>query len=185
MTDGNLVILSVSAVCALEAFEFVSVRREGREVFSLKLHLRAMYLLFEVAAVFCSLDFCRRTGNSAKDAPYWFFPVFLFILVVVRPSMIVADRSGLTAFSFYGLRRRRVEWTDISRVTSEWHEEAGPLRGWPRFMGYSVDVRGSDGTKITHSVTLRRQARFLDVLREHVPESVFEAGIYDWRPERS
>lgn len=184
MTDSGLVIISAAAVCALEIFEFASANREGGAVFSMKWHIHAIEFFLIAFSLFWTLDLRHVTGNSPKDPPYWVPPLLLLGFLLARPNTIVAGISGLTSFSFYGLRRRRLPWGSVANVTSEWQEEAGPMRGWPRSMGYSVDVFGSDGTKITHGIMLRHQSRFLDALRQHLPASVFAPGIYDWHPER-
>jgi hypothetical protein len=187
MTDDEKLLLSVALVLALEVAEFLAVRRESSDVYLPKLIPRLVYFFFTTVAFGgCLLYFTHSLGpRGPKDPPGWVFPALLVAFLLSRPSTLVSNAAGLTAYSAYGIRRRFLAWSDVNSIASEWKEETGPFRGFPRFMGYNVDVFGRDGSRIVHTMFLRRQARFLDVLREHVPRTAFAPGIYDWHPERS
>jgi hypothetical protein len=180
-----LLLSAVLIVSSLEVFEFFVVRKEGSEVFSMKLGRRLFYLIVISSLRFSSIYFLSPLHHTAKGEPVWWFLVLLALSLLARPRTLVMNSAGLASYSWYGLRRCFVPWANVSAVTSDWQE--GRLAYnltmllWV-FTGYEVAVRSRDGTCIEHTIQMRRQGGFLDGLRQHVSASTFDPGLFNWHP---
>lgn len=164
-------IVSVLFLLSLEGFEFLRVRRESSDVFSMKLGYRLFYFLLIWGLL---LAVWQRQTN-----PMWPYLLGLGTLVLIRPNTLAITHSGAASYTLWGLHRRFVAWSDVLRVTSDWEEEN--FKFWT-FTGYKVSVIGRDGTRIDHTIFHRHQAKFLDDLRAHTAISKFAPGLADWHP---
>ena len=184
MTENTELLFSAIVVLALEVFEFFAVRKESAGIFSPRLPWRLFNYFCIASLLFFSIHYLLGGARGPKDPPFWFVLPLLVIWIFVRPGTLVATSAGLFAYTIYGMRRHFIPWTDVRAVTTEWQEERLSYHSIFPFTGYTVGVMSRGGLRIVHTISLRRQARFLDVLREHVPASAFAPGLYDWHPER-
>jgi hypothetical protein len=170
---------------SLEIFESAVVRKESTVVFSPKAGWRLFFYVVIVHLVFRSIYYVPSAHRAAEGAPLWWFLLFLAISLLARPKTLVVNSTGLASYSWYGLRRRFIPWTDVSSVTSDWEEERLTYNLstllWV-FTGYSITVTGQDATRIVHTILVRGQRKFLDTLRQHIPASAFAPGLFDWHP---
>ncbi len=178
MTDTVRILVPVLFLSVLEVFEFFAVRKEGSDVFAPKLGWRIFYFLM-ITAFLIALSLSSGDANQGRQKPSWLLLLLLLAFVIARPKTIVASSAGLASYGLYGFRKLFVPWAEVSRVSSDWQEER--YRLWA-FTGYSVAVTGRDGTRIEHNIYLRRQGAFLDDLRQHVPATKFDPGLFDWHP---
>jgi hypothetical protein len=178
MTDTLRVLIPVLFLSVLEVFEFFAVHKEGSDVFAPKLGWRLFYFVL-VAAGLIWLSEGLASAGQTHDKAQWVDLLVLFVFVIMRPKTVVVSSAGLASYGLYGFRRRFIPWVEVARVSSNWQEEG--YKFWV-FMGYGVTVTGRDGTRIEHSIYLRRQGRLLDDLRQHVPATEFDPGLFDWHP---
>jgi hypothetical protein len=148
-------------------------------VFPPKIGWRLFYWLLMSISLFGALVYTRSSHSAPSDPPRWLGIALVLAVPLVRPATLVASPGALACYSLYGLRRKLIPWSEASRVSSDWQEMK--TREWT-FMGYRVTVTGRDGTRIQHDIQQTRQGRFLDSLREHLPASAFDHGLYDWHP---
>jgi hypothetical protein len=185
VTENVQLFLVAVILSSLEIFESAVVRKQSTVVFSPKAGWRFFYFIVVVLLVFRTIYYLLSAHRAAEGAPLWWFPLLLAILLLVRPKTLVVNSTGLASYSWYGLRRRFIPWTGVSSVTSDWEEERltyNLLTLLWVFTGYSITVAGQDATRIVHTILMRDQRKFLDVLRQHVPASVFAPGLFDWHP---
>jgi hypothetical protein len=179
VTDNARVLFILGAVAALEIFELFTIRREANNVFALKVGWRLYYSFFFAASVVVTIDAVMQSPRDLHEPPLWAGLLILVVVVLLRPQPIVTDSQGLAAYRFWGLHRRFIPWTDVSNVGSNWQEQN--VKVWT-FMGYEVTVTGRGGTRIAHTIFLRKQPEFLDDLRRYLPRVAFSPGLYDWHP---
>ena len=168
------------SLSVLEVFEFFAVRKEGSDIFAPKLGWRILFFLM-ITGFLVALSLASGEAIQTRQKPPWLLLLLLLVFVIARPKTIVASSTGLASYGLYGFRKLFVPWAEVSRVSSDWQEERW-FRAAFTFTGYSVAVTGRDGTRIEHSIYLRRQGRFLDDLRQHVPAAEFDPGLFDWHP---
>jgi len=178
MTDTAQLALPPFFVLLCEVFETFVVRKESDCVFSPKPISRILYFVFISVCLTALIGEVLSRSGSSHGVKWWYLILFL-IFLMIRPRTLVADPAGLASYSLYGMRRIFIPWADISRVSSDWHEEHSRL--WTS-MGYNVAVTDRFGRRIEHGIHNQDQGRFLDVLRKHVPAARFDAGLYDWHP---
>jgi hypothetical protein len=182
VNSNQIFFLAVSLQLVLELFEFFAVRKEGSEIFSMKLGWRLFYFVMSLLFLFSCLDYLTAPLHGRERATSWWVPILLVVFLLTRPRTIVVNSTGLSSYGLFGLLRRSVDWNDVAAVTTDWEEEKPSYR-WPFvFTGYKVAVRGRDGTLIEHTIFLRRLGTFLDDLRQHIPASAFAPGLYHWNP---
>jgi hypothetical protein len=114
----------------------------------------------------------HRAGRN--DFPLWVLILMFLFSAVTWPRTVVLDTSGVFSVALFGTRRRFIPWSDVDRITSDWQETN--LR-WGL-----TSLLSRNGTRVDHTVFLRRQGRFLDDLRRYLPKEVFAPGIYEWHP---
>jgi len=175
VTDNARAVAILVSVAVLEIGEFFAIRREGFEVFPLKVGWRIWFYFFVTAGAVATIDSFLKSSFHNSDS--WFSALLLAFGVLYRAQPAATNTQGLTAYRFWGLRQRFISWTDVFTVTSNWQEEN--TRFW-RFSGYEVVVTGRDGTRIAHTIFLRKRAEFLDELRRYLPQAVFAPGVYAW-----
>lgn len=163
-------LATAGILLALEGLEFLRVRRESSDVFSIKFGWRVFYCLF-IGALLPSL------WHHQSDRVWLWLALGAFVLL--RPKNLAITPTGLASYAFWGLHRRFVAWSDVLSVTSDWEEEH--FKVWT-FNGYRVSVTGLDGTRIDHTIFQRHQGRFLDDIRAQVPTIRFAPGLADWHP---
>ena len=181
MTDTMRVLIPVLFLSVLEVFEFFAVRKEGSDVFAPKLGWRLFYFVL-IAVGLIWLSESLAGASQTHDKASWVDLLVLFVFVIMRPKTVVVSSVGLASYGLYGFRRRFIPWAEAARVSSDWQEERLGSRFPFTFTGYGVTVIGRDGSRIEHSIYLRRQGRFLDDLRQHVPATEFDPGLFDWHP---
>ena len=179
MTYSTRVLFVLGAVVALEIFEFFAIHREATNVFGLKLGWRIYFYCFVVFSVAGSLAALTGLSHDARNLPWWAALLLLVFAIFYRPQLIAANSQGLAGYRFWGIHRRFLPWSEVFIVTSNWQVEN--VRFW-RFTGYEIAVTGRNGTRISHTIFLRKRPEFLDELRKYLPRVVFSPGLYDWHP---
>ncbi|HXZ11651.1 MAG TPA: hypothetical protein VEG64_04595 [Candidatus Sulfotelmatobacter sp.] len=184
MSTIGLLSSAAAVVLALEVFEFFAVRKEGSQIFSMKLGWRFFYFSLIVCLLFSSIYLFSASHRDPNGAPLWWILILLAAALLTRPRTLVANSGGLASYGWYGFRRRFIPWADVSAVTSDWEERrlAHGIGSLWVFMGYKVAVAGRDGTRIEHTIQMPRQGAFLDDLRRHIPPTAFAPGLFDWHP---
>jgi hypothetical protein len=94
---------------------------------------------------------------------------------------VMVDSSALSSCTLFGLRRGSIPWAEVYRISSDWQEQQ--LIWGLILMGYSVTVRGRNGSTVQNGVVNKDQGGFLNALRRFVPREAFDPGLYDWHPE--
>ncbi|HLW97945.1 MAG TPA: hypothetical protein VKR82_04815 [Candidatus Acidoferrales bacterium] len=183
-----LMLASVFGVIfiACDTIDRLIVKMRSGDIFRPKMGWRILYWFW--ADVFVAFSLSSPYWNTGPNRlPLWNFVAMILIgLVWIAswPRTLIADCSGISSCSIFGLGLRTVPWAEVSRVSSDWQEEYikwGFDRIWT-FMGTSLTVTSRDGASIQHGLMNRRQGQFLDVLRRYVPRDAFDPGIYDWHP---
>ena len=177
---GLLLTCSVglySAVC--ELIEYQLVRRRAGEIFPPKLGWRLLRW-FGIAACIGGILV------SVKPMSWTLLLYFGFLMLWLRwPRTVLVDSAGVSSCGLFGLMTHSISWGEASQVSSDWQEERlrWGLDVFWTFTGYSVTVRGRDGSTFQHGIVNKNQGRFLNALRRFVPRESFDAGLYDWHPE--
>jgi hypothetical protein len=172
-------------VLFLEVFEFFGIRKEATHVFPAKVGWRLFFIVTIAWSLFGSIYNLSASHRAPNGVPLWWCLLFLAISLLTRPKTLVVNSTGLASYGWYGIQRRFILWVDVSGVASDWEEEMLTQNFitllWV-FMGYSVTVTGRDTTRITHTILLRHQGKFLDDLRQYIPATAFDPGLFDWHP---
>lgn len=167
-----------------ESVEYLLVRRQPDETFPPKLGWRILRWTGIVGCTASVVWWLHGQTGQRNDLPLWLYALLL-LYWVLWPRTVMVDSSGVSSCSLFGLRRRQILWSQVSRITSDWQEErlnVNLIVSIWTFMGTSVTVKGRDGVSIQHGVVNRRQGLFLDALRRYLPPEAFDPGLYDWHP---
>jgi hypothetical protein len=179
MTGAYQAVTLTLVLAVFEVLEYLTVRKQSSEIFAPKLGWRLFYFVMIYASTFALISSIQISEHSANRSHVWWTLLIVFALLFFRPRTVVATPEGLASYSFYGLRRDFLPWPEVAAVASDWVEETQGIGGfWSLWvsMGYKITVVGREGGRIEHSIYLRKQARFLDDLRQHVPSSAFAPG---------
>jgi hypothetical protein len=174
-------LLGISFQSFLEIVELVAVRREHAELFPPKIGWRIIFFVAGMGTAWVAivmLPGIRITSEKGLELPV----LIIVMLWFFRPKTLAINGSGLTFYRFYGLKGSFISWDEVARVASRW-EDAGDRNLWAMLVrSPTVTVTGRDGTTVKFSYTNEGIGRFMDALRERVPRSAFDEGLYDWKP---
>ena len=182
MTGTYQAVVLALVLAVFEVLEYLTVRKQSSEIFASKLGWRLFYFVMIYASLLALISSIQTSAHSLNHARVWWTLLIVFALLFFRPRTVVATPEGLASYSFYGLRRHFLPWREVAAVTSDWEKGSDGFSSLLLPIGYRITVAGREGVRIEHSIYMRRQARFLDDLRQHVPSSAFAPGIYDWHP---
>ena len=178
VTQANALLLALSFQSLLEIIELVAVRREHAELFPPKIGWRILFFFAGTGAAWVAIEIfpgIRITNEKGLEVPV----MMIVMLWLFRPKTLAINGSGLTFYRFYGLKGSFIPWEEVARVASRW-EDAEDRNLWTMLVrNPTVTVTSRDGTSVKFSYTNEGIGRFMSTLREHVPKSAFDEGLYD------
>lgn len=180
----NLSATGALYLLACEIIERAVVRADGGEIYRAKFGWRVFWWVCMGGSGIAIAERLLGHGGGPKETPLWLLILAFLSLVISWPRTVTVNSVGLSSVSLFGLRRRFIPWSEVAAITSDWEEESlfWKLQAIWKFTGTRILVLSRAGTRIGHTIFLRKQARFLDDLRRYAPKQVFAPGIYDWNP---
>lgn len=182
------IVLAVLWLASCELVEYFAVRRDPGDVYPLKILVRFVYWAILAGAFYAALEWVPVFSLEGNDHPLVIGAVCLGLTLVVRPRSLVVGPVGVSSCGIFGLFRRQIQWTEVSKVSYDWEEHSDSRLGLLAWLlgsgaGSRITVAGLSGRRIQHTIFNVRQPDFLDDLRRYLPRDAFAPGVYDWHPK--
>jgi hypothetical protein len=159
------VIFAVRFVSGEAAFEHAS-RRGDLLVFRPVLGLR---LLIGLAIVVVLLTILEAAPEPHEVLWGSLLIAMMIGIYAVMPGTILVDRTSIRETRWFGLRRTRILWSEVSSAAPD--------------IDNAVMVRAKDGRGIKHSRYHVDRAGFIQTLRMYFPDTIYNTLNYKpWVP---